>query len=255
MIIAVERRGEPMDREDFMDIVYSELESDPDNNRANRIIWAADGYAERRVNDALQTIEELQHAQLGTNLAEVGTDLISRRRAIDAVTDELDIIDHVPQWVFDRLEKRLKQLPPAQTEQHHDEWCTDCKEYDKERHCCPRWNKVIRQALADAQPEPCEDAVSRKAVKDGFVEMCNLICPYTEKQRHVMCGSCLLGTAFDVLEATQSVTPKQRTGKWIYQMGMIKCNQCLRAIRRIDHDGLLNFCPNCGADMTEGDME
>ena len=67
------------------------------------------------------------------------------------------------------------------------------------------------ERLPSAQPEPCEDAVSRKAVKDGFVEMCNLICPYTEKQRHIMCGSCLLGTAFDVLEATQPVTPKQGT--------------------------------------------
>lgn len=47
-------------------------------------------------------------------------DLISRQAAIDAVTDELDIIDHVPQWVFDRLEKRLKQLPPAQPAQHID---------------------------------------------------------------------------------------------------------------------------------------
>ena len=35
-----------MDREDFVDIVYSELESDPDNNRANRIIYAADEYVE-----------------------------------------------------------------------------------------------------------------------------------------------------------------------------------------------------------------
>ena len=34
-----------------------------------------------------------------------------------------------------------------------DEWCSDCKEYDQERHCCPRWNRVIRQALKDAQPE------------------------------------------------------------------------------------------------------
>ena len=42
-----------------------------------------------------------------------------------------------------------------------DEWCNDCKEYDKERHCCPRWNRVIRQALKDAQPEqrwiPCSE--------------------------------------------------------------------------------------------------
>ena len=43
-------------------------------------------------------------------------DLISRQQAIDAMTDELDMIDHVPQWVFDRLEKRLKQLPSAQPE-------------------------------------------------------------------------------------------------------------------------------------------
>lgn len=41
-------------------------------------------------------------------------DLIHRREALDAVTDELDMIDHVPQWVFDRLEKRLKQLSSAQ---------------------------------------------------------------------------------------------------------------------------------------------
>ena len=34
-----------------------------------------------------------------------------------------------------------------------DEWCTDCKEYDKEKHCCPRWNRVIRETLKDAQPE------------------------------------------------------------------------------------------------------
>lgn len=35
-----------MDRQEFMDIVYSEFESEPDNIRANRIIEAADEYAE-----------------------------------------------------------------------------------------------------------------------------------------------------------------------------------------------------------------
>jgi hypothetical protein len=39
-------KGKSMDRQEFMDIVYSELESDPDNIRANRIIEAADEYAE-----------------------------------------------------------------------------------------------------------------------------------------------------------------------------------------------------------------
>ena len=98
------------------------------------------------------------------------------------------------------------------------------------------------------QPEPCEDTVSRKAVKDGFVEMCNLLCPYTEKQRHAMCGSCLLGTAFDVLETTQSVTPKQRTGKWIRNGWAITCSECGYDMPYT----VRNFCPNCGAKMEGG---
>lgn len=28
-----------------------------------------------------------------------------------------------------------------------DEWCDTCKEYDSERHCCPRYNRVIRDAM------------------------------------------------------------------------------------------------------------
>lgn len=36
---------------------------------------------------------------------------------------------------------------PAQPDYKPDEWCTDCKEYDKEKHCCPRFNRVIRTAM------------------------------------------------------------------------------------------------------------
>ena len=40
-----------------------------------------------------------------------------------------------------------------------DEWCTDCKEYDNEKHCCPRFNHVIREALKDAGQRwiPCSE--------------------------------------------------------------------------------------------------
>ena len=172
-----------MDRDEFMDIVYSEFESDSDNNRANRIIYAADEYVES--------------TQFGTKLAEVGTDCISRRQAIDAVTDELDIIDHVPKWVYDRLEKRLKQLP-------------------------------------NVQHEPCEDAVSREEVLNC------LEWQYPDK------------TPRTKIMELPPVTPEQHTGKWLWQTGKIRCNQCLSAIRRIDHDGLLNLCPNCGVKIMEG---
>ena len=63
-------------RDAFMNLVYDELHSDGDNNRANRIIDAADEYVEYSL--------AKQSAQLGTNLAEVGTDCISRQATIDA---------------------------------------------------------------------------------------------------------------------------------------------------------------------------
>ena len=43
-------------------------------------------------------------------------DLIDRQLAIDDVVDELDRIDHVPQWVFNRLAKRLNNVPPVDTQ-------------------------------------------------------------------------------------------------------------------------------------------
>lgn len=39
---------------------------------------------------------------------------------------------------------------------HYDEWCDSCQEYDHNKHCCPRWNKVIKNTVEElkaAQPE------------------------------------------------------------------------------------------------------
>ena len=92
-------------------------------------------------------------------------DLIDRQAAIDA----LDVLcqEHrykIPgkretysqyneawQDALDRAEGAIGNLPSAQPELNYDEWCIDCKEYNKEKHCCPRWNKVIRETLKDAQ--------------------------------------------------------------------------------------------------------
>lgn len=60
-------------------------------------------------------------------------------------------------------------LSDAQSEPHYDEWCTDCKEYDHERHCCPRWNRVIRETLKDAQPEQRWIPVSERLPEDEYV--------------------------------------------------------------------------------------
>lgn len=55
----------------------------------------------------------------------------------------------------------IDALPSAQPELHYDEWCETCKEYDQERHSCPRWNRVIRQTVDDlkiAQPTQKNDS-------------------------------------------------------------------------------------------------
>ena len=51
------------------------------------------------------------------------------------------------------LVRYVKKIPSAEPECNLDEWCHDCKEYDKEKNRCPRWNRVIRTALEEAQPE------------------------------------------------------------------------------------------------------
>lgn len=44
----------------------------------------------------------------------------------------------------------------AEPEQIEFEWCTDCKEYDQEAHCCHRWTKVIRNTVNDLKTQGYE---------------------------------------------------------------------------------------------------
>ena len=68
----------------------------------------------------------------------------------------------------------VEDQPTIEPEPHYDEWCTDCKEYDHERHCCPRWNKVIKQTVedlkgADRKWIPCVDGNEPKANAECWI--------------------------------------------------------------------------------------
>ena len=83
-------------------------------------------------------------------------DLIDRQTAIDALVTPrvLDVYDSYWNGRNKQYQEdidAINALPSAQPDL--DEWCYSCSEYDAERHCCPRWNRVIRQTLEDAQPE------------------------------------------------------------------------------------------------------
>lgn len=41
-------------------------------------------------------------------------------------------------------------------------WCTDCREYNQEKHCCPRWSKVIRNTVEEMKQEYIEREVLDK---------------------------------------------------------------------------------------------
>lgn len=94
-------------------------------------------------------------------------DMISREAAIEAIAKQskfsveeiINICDASIQddngWLGGLKEAivAIVELPSVQPESKLDEWCTDCKEYDHEKHCCPRFNRVIREALKEAQLE------------------------------------------------------------------------------------------------------
>ena len=72
-------------------------------------------------------------------------DLIRREDALDAVEGWMGypIVDET----LVRVMTDIKDLPSAEQEEF--EWCTDCKEYDQEAHCCHRWTKCIRNTIKE----------------------------------------------------------------------------------------------------------
>ena len=102
------------------------------------------------------------------------SDLIERRAAIEAFDFSFKVTgkenaEKVVE-VLNLITERIKSLPSAQPEL--DEWCTDCKEYDKEHHRCPRWNCVIRNTVDELkaqQPVPQWIPCSERLPEEGQV--------------------------------------------------------------------------------------
>ena len=70
-----------------------------------------------------EAVLEVVKAQLGTNLAEVGTDCISRQAAIDLLKQMRKDGDMIP-WEGKNVFARIRKLPPAQPEIIR---CRNCK--------------------------------------------------------------------------------------------------------------------------------
>ena len=94
--------------------------------------------------------------------------------------------------------------------------------------------------LPSAQPEPCEDAVSRADVE---IEIANLLKGVFVEYEDI---------AKKVAARLPSVTPQRKTGRWLdgYQYGY-KCSECGAYLEIDCGDTEMKFCSNCGAKMEE----
>ena len=88
------------------------------------------------------------------------------------------------------------------------------------------------------EQEPCEDAISRKAVKELFQE-----------------GSVMGMYRFLGIDDLPSVTPERPKGHWInIDATHSKCDRCGAVFEIMSANGETNYCPHCGCRMKSKEM-
>lgn len=103
--------------------------------------------------------------------------------------------------------------------------------------------ETFKVALEALKQEPCEDAISRKAVIDIWHTSYS---DNREENDEIQYKK----IAFEL----PPVTPIREHGEWIrVDDTKCKCSKCeiIHFIAQYPH-GKIDFCPNCGADMRKG---
>ncbi len=111
--------------------------------------------------DAEYAIEQLPSARPDNRLEKIAELMEGSIDHFD-LNDAMDLLYQI---------KDVLKLPSAQPD--IDEWCDTCREYDSERHCCPRYNRVIREAVEEVKKER---KTGRWSIKDGelaFWDVCS----------------------------------------------------------------------------------
>lgn len=57
------------------------------------------------------------------------------------------------QWLREAVDMAIEALQEVQKHEETFEWCTECKEYDKDNHCCHRWSKTIRNTVEELKTD------------------------------------------------------------------------------------------------------
>ena len=144
-------------------------------------ITADIGKAEHRdlwhYEQALYEIREMFEAQPETHDKRTEThvcDCISRQAAIDAI-QKWGLIDGLSEGQAIEILADEEKVPSAQPDL--DEWCNTCREYDSEKHCCPRFNRVIRGAVEEVKAQPEQRWISCKERLPDNAYILGAFCP------------------------------------------------------------------------------
>ena len=75
---------------------------------------------------------------------------MTREEAIEILHYECDALSDARDSDYSGVEALQMAINALdQPEPNYDEWCETCKEYDAERHCCPRFNHVIQETVQE----------------------------------------------------------------------------------------------------------
>lgn len=94
--------------------------------------------------------------------------------------------DHMTQ--DDMTELTIKDLEALEQEPQTFKWCTTCKEYDQEKHCCHRWSKVIRDTVEEMkqEQEPVLDKIRAEIeTKYGHCDICEYFEDYDYEENDI----------------------------------------------------------------------
>jgi DNA-directed RNA polymerase subunit RPC12/RpoP len=112
------------------------------------------------INKAIDIIKCLAwHTRPSEEDVEQAIKALEQQPCEDCISRDIAIanIQELAEWYTgdafnaDRVARCLKALPPVQPKYNTDEWCHDCSEYNQDKHCCPRYNRVIRNAVEEVK--------------------------------------------------------------------------------------------------------
>ena len=218
-----------------------------------------DDYTQGRTTGLALAMERIKNAPsvLGTNLAEVGTDLISRQQAIDALKER-----YYKYGRFAKIEEfvwSIERLPPIQPD--------NCSEFPNNSDVISRQAAIdavnglidrFEQILRDIREANGDDSVCGMCEYDGAYigqsgDWCNE-CPGFDKED---CFKLSDKCRKRWLKSVQLPPIQPKRGKWISADAIFGgvpfyCSECGENTRdTVMGKPRWNFCPNCGADMRE----